>query len=184
MMIQLMAMLAGARAYRGGAIRRGVVRMRDSSAVTWFKEGDRVRVTESVLSRGEDLLGRVGTVTQAWEKCEVDPTCCCAELADENAALHVELEAEGGSPARLYYFAEHELSKVTATVTASLATAAQAAQDVEPLLAAAPRRDLAVALVAPLVAYKIAATANKQTLMPSLDATILLAVAAAVYYCV
>ena len=160
--------------------RRRTVFMRDSSSVTWFKAGDRVRVSESVMSRGQDLRGRTGTVADAWEKCEEDPHCCCAELAEEAAAVTVDLDPPD---ARQYYFAENELAKLSAAATAAAAAAAQAAE-FEPLLATEPRRDLALALVFPLVAYKAAAVANGNKLMPSLDATILLACAAAIYYCI
>ena len=87
--------------------RRRTVLMRDSSSVTWFKAGDRVRVAESVMSRGQDLRGRTGTVADAWEKCEEDPHCCCAELAEEAAAVTVDLDPPD---ARQYYFAENELA--------------------------------------------------------------------------
>jgi hypothetical protein len=47
-------------------------------------------------------------VQETWEKCEVDPTCCCAEQVDRNMAIRVVLEKpEGGSLE--YYFAEEEL---------------------------------------------------------------------------
>ena len=163
--------------------RRRTILMRDSSSVTWFKAGDRVRVAESVMSRGQDLRGRTGTVADAWEKCEEDPHCCCAELAEEAAAVTVDLDPPD---ARQYYFAENELAKLpvlAAAATAASAAAAQAAE-FEPLLATEPRRDLALALVFPLVAYKVAAVANGNKLMLSLDITIALAVAAAVYYCI
>ena len=65
----------------------------------------------------------------------------------------------------------------------SRSCAAAAAQDLEPLLTSEPRRDVAVALVAPLLAYKLAAMANRQKLMLPLDVSIALAGAAAVYYC-
>ena len=133
--------------------------MRDSSSVTWLKNNDRVVVTESVLSRGEDLKGRTGTVTMVWEKCEVDPHCCCAELAEEDVAVHVDLDPPDARP---YYFAEHELAKVAAAATAAVAGAAQAATELEPLLATGPRRDIALALVFPLVAYKAAAVAKRK----------------------
>ena len=164
--------------------RRRTILMRDSSSVTWFKAGDRVRVAESVMSRGQDLRGRTGTVADAWEKCEEDPHCCCAELAEEAAAVTVDLDPPD---ARQYYFAENELAKLparaAAAATAAAAAAAQAAE-IEPLLATEPRRDVALALVFPLVAYKVAAVANGNKLMPSLDATIALACAAAIYYCI
>ena len=91
--------------------RRRTILMRDSSSVTWFKAGDRVRVSESVMSRGQDLRGRTGTVADAWEKCEEDPHCCCAELAEEAAAVTVDLDPPD---ARQYYFAENELAKLPA----------------------------------------------------------------------
>ena len=80
--------------------RRRTITMRDSSSVTWFKAGDRVRVSGSVMSRGQDLRGRTGTVADAWEKCEEDPHCCCAELAEEAAAVTVDLDPPD---ARQYY---------------------------------------------------------------------------------
>lgn len=160
---------------------RTVVAMRDSSSVTWLKNNDRVKVIESVMSRGEDLKGRTGTVTMAWEKCEVDPHCCCAELAEEDVAVHVDLDPPDARP---YYFAEHELAKVAAAATAAVAGAAQAATELEPLLATGPRRDVALALVFPLVAYKAAAVANGNELMLPLDVAIALAMTATIYYCI
>ena len=183
------------------------------------------RVVDSHRSRGVDLKGRVGTVDDAWEKCEEDPHCCCAELADEAAAVTVTMDAADGDDRGTftYYFAEHELAqlpaRVAAAATAAVAAAASAAQDVEPMLvafrrgnprtitrgrgvartgefcvvaasprpatpqAAAPRRDVALALVLPLLAYKVAAVVNGNKLMPTLDATIALASIAALYYC-
>ena len=156
--------------------------MRDSSSVTWFKAGDRVGLKRHVARPGP--ARKNGTVADAWEKCEEDPHCCCAELAEEAAAVTVDLDPPD---ARQYYFAENELAKLpvraAAAVTAAAAAAAQAAE-FEPLLATEPRRDLALALVFPLVAYKVAAVANGNKLMPSLDATIALACAAAIYYCI
>ena len=98
--------------------RRRTVFMRDSSSVTWFKAGDRVRVAESVMSRGKDLRGRTGTVADAWEKCEEDPHCCCAELAEEAAAVTVDLDPPD---ARQYYFAENELAKLPVRAAAECA---------------------------------------------------------------
>jgi len=56
--------------------------MRDASASYWFQVGDSVRVMEDVQKAGVSLKGRVGTVCETWEKCDVDPTCCCAEQVD------------------------------------------------------------------------------------------------------
>ena len=202
----LCARLSSSLLLRGGT-RRVALSMRDSSSVTWFKAGDRVRVTESVVARGEDLLGRRGTVTDTWTKCEEDPHCCCAELAEETAAVHVRFSSGDGASFE-YYFAESELARektpapassassaparesdrrpaaaAAAAVASAAVAAAASAAELEPLLAAEPRRDVAVALVAPLLAYKVAAVANGQKLMASLDATIALAAFAAVYYC-
>ena len=99
--------------------RRRTILMRDSSSVTWFKAGDRVRVSESVMSRGQDLRGRTGTVADAWEKCEEDPHCCCAELAEEAAAVTVDLDPPD---ARQYYFAENELAKLPVRAAAAVGT--------------------------------------------------------------
>jgi len=35
------------------------------------------------------MKGMQGKVVYAWEKCEVDPTCCCAELSMEDASVQV-----------------------------------------------------------------------------------------------
>ena len=108
----LCARLSSSLLLRGGT-RRVALSMRDSSSVTWFKAGDRVRVTESVVARGEDLLGRTGTVTDTWTKCEEDPHCCCAELAEETAAVHVRFSSGDGASFE-YYFAESELARLRA----------------------------------------------------------------------
>ena len=36
-----------------------------------------------------NMKGMQGKVVYAWEKCEVDPTCCCAELSMEDASVQV-----------------------------------------------------------------------------------------------
>ena len=41
-----------------------------------------------------DLKGREGVVIETWEKCDVDPTCCCAEFVDENYAVNVQFDAK------------------------------------------------------------------------------------------
>ena len=49
--------------------------MKDSSSVTWFSVGDRVKViTDSQFKKGVSLFGKHGVVKETWEKCEVDPT--------------------------------------------------------------------------------------------------------------
>jgi hypothetical protein len=53
--------------------------MRDRSASYWFQVGDTVKVVDDVVKAGSNLRERQGVVVQTWEKCEVDPTCCCAE---------------------------------------------------------------------------------------------------------
>jgi hypothetical protein len=110
--------------------------MRDKSASYWFQAGDTVRVVENVYMGGgkhrENLRGRVGTVLQTWEKCNVDPTCCCAEQVNPEMAVHVQFLSSSGcsqesskqetgkngeneddsSLSFTYYFSEEELVQV------------------------------------------------------------------------
>ena len=81
---------------------RGKISMKDSSCESYFVPGDHVRVvttdpyatlhTLSTLKVQKDIKlpefqnkfnssQFEGVVTEVWEKCEVDPHCCCAELA-------------------------------------------------------------------------------------------------------
>ena len=75
-----------------GAGGRMLLVMRDKSACYWFAINDRVRVVEDVYINHQktNLKHRVGTVIQTWEKCDIDPTCCCAEQVDTNYAVRVE----------------------------------------------------------------------------------------------
>lgn len=63
------------------------ITMRDASTASiFFKIGDKVQVIRDVLHRPNSLpefssMGFQGVVCDVWEKCEVDPHCCCAELA-------------------------------------------------------------------------------------------------------
>jgi len=106
--------------------------MRDHSSAYWFCPGDRVQVVEDVFKgQQQNLKGLIGTVLQTFEKCEVDPTCCCAEFVDRSMAVTVEFSMRSlgnedynkvsfvtsdswwdGEPF-LYYFAEEELNKLT-----------------------------------------------------------------------
>mmetsp|Transcript_2170 Transcript_2170/g.4710 ORF Transcript_2170/g.4710 Transcript_2170/m.4710 type:complete len:226 (-) Transcript_2170:578-1255(-) len=129
--------------------------MRDRSSSYWFSVGDTVRVVEDVFCGGggssnkngntnakkkkKNLKGRTGTVVETWEKCDVDPTCCCAEQVDTNMAVRVAFagtDADGAAalgrgttgagairaeetrderepaPLSYYYFAEEELVRV------------------------------------------------------------------------
>jgi hypothetical protein len=94
--------------------------MRDgSTAAVFFELGDSVKVVSEVLHRPNHRpaftsKGLVGKVVSLWEKCEVDPHCCCAEQAFD-APIEVEFEND------LYYeekrrwtghFAADELEKV------------------------------------------------------------------------
>ena len=56
---------------------RSLITIRDHSASYWFSPGDRIEVVEDVTKAGCNLKGMVGVVIEAWQKCEVDPTCCC-----------------------------------------------------------------------------------------------------------
>ena len=97
--------------------------MRDASASYWFKVGDTVKVVEDVMKAGSSLRNRRGTVVETWEKCDVDPTCCCAEQVDLGMAVRVEFQDEisdGGSDnleigtctSFFHYFGEEELVKI------------------------------------------------------------------------
>lgn len=107
-----------------------LIKMRDMSSANVFQIGDRVKVVSSVFKAGIDLKGKVGIVKETWEKCEVDPTCCCAEFVDENFAVYVQFSngdgdnsidmSSGGQSFNIvglndyytHYFAEEELVKV------------------------------------------------------------------------
>ncbi|KAG7339385.1 hypothetical protein IV203_006495 [Nitzschia inconspicua] len=102
--------------------------MRDRSSSYWFQVGDTVRVVSSDVTKdGINLFRRVGTVMETWEKCDVDPTCCCAEQVDLNMAVRVEFEGTlfqdhepttttttTSSSSFNHYFSESELEKVVA----------------------------------------------------------------------
>lgn len=45
--------------------------MRDRSAAYWFSVGDKVKVIDDVYKMNNNLNGRIGVVTETWEKCEV-----------------------------------------------------------------------------------------------------------------
>lgn len=66
--------------------------MRDLSSANVFQIGAKVKVVSSVIKAGVDLKGRIGIVQESWEKCEVDPTCCCAEFVDEHFAVMVKFD--------------------------------------------------------------------------------------------
>ena len=90
-----------------------------------LREGCRVRVKEEVIVRGHSSKGAVGYIVDAWEICETDPACCCAELAAE-ATITVRLplwqregRAQGGvgrggttKPPLIGYFAPDELAPI------------------------------------------------------------------------
>lgn len=165
--------------------------MRDASSVTWFREGDRVRVVVPIVVNGVDLEGAEGVCIDAWEKCEVDPHCCCAELAEESVAVTVRF------PDNItYYFAEDELEQVRSTTPSAGAVAAAAMAGATSTAASAADygdvvllhpvsiedKMIAVALVLPLISYQLAARANGQSLLPVLDFAILAAVLSAGLY--
>lgn len=96
--------------------------MGDHSSATLFEVGDTVKVIEDVIKAGDNLRGRIGTVIETWEKCDVDPTCCCAEMVDEGLSVHVKFNAKNededvlsASDTFIHYFAESELQEVKQT---------------------------------------------------------------------
>uniref|UniRef100_A0A7S1BT48 Uncharacterized protein n=1 Tax=Corethron hystrix TaxID=216773 RepID=A0A7S1BT48_9STRA len=104
-----------------------VLYMKDSSCAYWFNVGDKVTVQSSVEKAGIELKGRTGVVTETWQKCEVDPTCCCAEYVDDNYAVTVKFQGKldalisddgggdsffKGNDTFTHYFNEDELLKI------------------------------------------------------------------------
>jgi len=73
------------------------ITMRDGSAAdTFINVDDYVRVVADVphYPPGRDKfssLNKIGRVVSVWVKCEVDPHCCCAELAFD-APIEVQFE--------------------------------------------------------------------------------------------
>jgi hypothetical protein len=89
--------------------------MRDHSASYWFSPGDRVEVMEDVTKAGVNLKGRTGIVVEAWEKCDIDPTCCCAEQVETDLAIRVNFQGTEANAneqgAFEFRFNEDELKK-------------------------------------------------------------------------
>ncbi|KAL3765464.1 hypothetical protein ACHAW5_008577 [Stephanodiscus triporus] len=92
--------------------------MGDRSSATRFCVGDAVTVVEEVAKAGKSLRGLSGVVVETWEKCDVDPTCCCAEWVDESLSIRVRFAASKDSGNGLFtndsffhYFSESELLK-------------------------------------------------------------------------
>jgi hypothetical protein len=68
-----------------------VLSIKDRSVSYWFNVGDTVKVVSTdVLKGGMNLWICIGKVVETWGKCDVDPTCCCAEQVDPNLAVRVE----------------------------------------------------------------------------------------------
>ena len=96
---------------------RSIITMRDHSSSYWFSPGDNVEVIEDVFKAGYNLRGRVGVVTQSWEKCDVDPTCCCAEQVERDLAVFIRfLGTESNSNEQGSFefgFNESEIQKIS-----------------------------------------------------------------------
>lgn len=97
-------------------VTRSLVTMRDRSSSYWFAPGDQVEVMENVVKASCNLQGRVGVVVESWEKCDVDPTCCCAEQVEVDLAVRVKFlgsERSGNDEGSFEFgFNENELQKV------------------------------------------------------------------------
>ncbi|KAL3779280.1 hypothetical protein HJC23_008632 [Cyclotella cryptica] len=100
--------------------------MGDHSSATLFQAGDTVTVIHDVIKAGRNLKGLRGEVVETWEKCDVDPTCCCAEWVDEGLSVHVQFnvsinDTNGNRDSLLanntfvHYFAESELENYKQT---------------------------------------------------------------------
>eukprot|EP01041_Mallomonas_annulata_P005436 gene5436-10905_t len=97
--------------------------MRDASTSEgYFRIGDMVKVTKPVQHLSIDgskfsSENLEGTIIDIWEKCEVDPHCCCAELAFD-APIKVcfqgsMVESYTGSSEWAAQFSTDELDKVS-----------------------------------------------------------------------
>lgn len=72
---------------------------------------------EDITKASYSLKGRTGIVIEAWEKCDVDPTCCCAEQVDQDLAIRVEFQGTEADPKEpnasfQFHFNEDELEIV------------------------------------------------------------------------
>jgi hypothetical protein len=116
--------IGGGSAWMSFASRQVVVSMKDNSAAYWFTTGDIVKVVDDVVKAGYNLKGRHGKVMTTWEKCSVDPTCCCAEWVDTGMSIRVEFQGtektEKGEGSFMHYFAEEELLKVKEETSAKI----------------------------------------------------------------
>ena len=113
--------------YKPGS-RSDALSMRDRSCSDAFEVGKRVKVITTVMKGGIDLKGQKGEDVKNWIKCEVDPTCCCAEQVDLGMAVLVEFDCsvDGGSfvprgETFTHYFGEDELIHVTEKESAMFA---------------------------------------------------------------
>ena len=72
-------------------------------------EGEVVQVCRNVSAKGiPNAQGMIGTVTDVWTGCEVDPACCCNELT--TAPITVSLQPNGvATDEWVAYYAEEEL---------------------------------------------------------------------------
>ena len=94
--------------------------MKDQSSANVFKAGDRVRVVQDVIKGGTNLRGWTGEVTETWEKCDVDPACCCAEFVDRAFSVTVRFHGKidksigraTGEEGFVHYFSEEELEEI------------------------------------------------------------------------
>ena len=94
--------------------------MRDgSTASTYFDVGDKVRIVMDVWHKpqtqapfsSKDLEG---VILSVWQKCEVDPSCCCAELAFD-APIEVQFQGnQYDANARTWtaHFALNEIQRI------------------------------------------------------------------------
>ena len=72
-------------------------------------EGDKVVVEDDVVVKGCNSRGWEGTVIDVWTGCDIDPPCCCNELATDGA-ITVTFEREV-----IGYFEDCEVKLVKAT---------------------------------------------------------------------
>lgn len=114
----LLLLLAEPSSSRRPSFSRGLLMRDGSTASNYFSVGARVRVVKPVTHRpnaqsSESFLslGKVGTVVGVWEKCEVDPHCCCAELAFE-APIEVRFNDSDYDPAKSFWTAFYAVDEI------------------------------------------------------------------------
>ena len=96
---------------------RSSIIMKDSStASVYFSIGNKVRIVKDVFHTPHNMtsfssLGMEGVICSVWDKCEVDPFCCCAELAYD-APIEVKFAGSRYDPSKESWNAHFALDEL------------------------------------------------------------------------